>query len=296
MARLAQWINQQLTDGSQPPVDFSQPAGEPALLAPDSVSWRVFKNPVSLFVGGITAVLLELAEPRVRTGVWEHSSFRDTPLARMRRTGLAAMVTVYGARSVAERRIAGVTRMHSRVSGVTPEGQPYRALEPELMDWVQATASFGFLQAYHHLVHPLAPAQRDAFYAESRASARLYGATGSPLSEAGQRALFGRMEPLLRAHPIIDEFLAIMHATPTLPAPIRPLQPVCIRAAIALLPPNIAALLGLPEDGGLGVWEARGLRAAARMAEHLALPGLPAVQACQRLGLPPNYLYRRARP
>jgi uncharacterized protein (DUF2236 family) len=52
------------------------PAGEPALAAPDSVSWRVFKNPVSLFVGGVTAVILELAEPRVRTGVWEHSSFR----------------------------------------------------------------------------------------------------------------------------------------------------------------------------------------------------------------------------
>jgi uncharacterized protein (DUF2236 family) len=59
-----------------PRVDFRQPAGEPALAAPDSVSWRVFKNPVSLFVGGVTAVILELAEPRVRTGVWEHSSFR----------------------------------------------------------------------------------------------------------------------------------------------------------------------------------------------------------------------------
>ncbi len=52
-----------------PRVDFRQPAGEPALAAPDSVSWRVFKNPVSLFVGGVTAVILELAEPRVRSGV-----------------------------------------------------------------------------------------------------------------------------------------------------------------------------------------------------------------------------------
>ena len=49
-----------------PRVDFEQPAGEPALVGPDSVSWQVFRNPVALFVGGIAAVLLELAEPRVR--------------------------------------------------------------------------------------------------------------------------------------------------------------------------------------------------------------------------------------
>ena len=52
-------------------IDFSRPIGEAALVPPDSLSWRVFKNPLSLFIGGVTAVILELAEPRVRTGVWE---------------------------------------------------------------------------------------------------------------------------------------------------------------------------------------------------------------------------------
>ena len=80
-----------------PAIDFTQPKDEPALLAPDSVSWRIFKNPVALFVGGVAAVILELAEPAVRTGVWEHSSFRIDPVRRLQRTGLAAMVTVYGA-------------------------------------------------------------------------------------------------------------------------------------------------------------------------------------------------------
>ena len=60
----------------RPSLDFSQPAGEAALVSPNSVSWRVFKNPLSLFIGGVTAVIMELAEPRVRTGVWEHTSFR----------------------------------------------------------------------------------------------------------------------------------------------------------------------------------------------------------------------------
>ena len=82
-------------DVGNPDIDFRAPRGEAALAAADSVSWRVFKNPVALFVGGIAAVLLELAEPRVRTGVWEHSSFRGDPVRRMKRTGLAAMVTVW---------------------------------------------------------------------------------------------------------------------------------------------------------------------------------------------------------
>ena len=45
-------------------LSFSQPAGEAALVSPNSVSWRVFKNPLSLFIGGVTAVTMELAEPR----------------------------------------------------------------------------------------------------------------------------------------------------------------------------------------------------------------------------------------
>jgi uncharacterized protein (DUF2236 family) len=66
------------SDGSQ--IDFSRPIGKAALVSPDSVSWRVFKNPVSVFIGGVTAVIMELAEPRVRTGVWEHTIFRLNPI------------------------------------------------------------------------------------------------------------------------------------------------------------------------------------------------------------------------
>ena len=89
-------------------IDFSRPTGEPALVSPDSVSWRVFKNPLSLFIGGVAAVIMELAEPRVRTGLWEHTTFRRNPIQRLRKTGLAAMVTIYGARSTAEPMIARV--------------------------------------------------------------------------------------------------------------------------------------------------------------------------------------------
>ena len=87
-------------------INFLQPPGEAALVSPDSVSWRVFKKS-SLFVGGVSAVILQLAEPRVRVRACGNTpSFRMNPVVRMRRTGLAAMVTVYGARSTAEPMIA----------------------------------------------------------------------------------------------------------------------------------------------------------------------------------------------
>ena len=58
-----------LEPGDSSRIDFLRPIGEAALLSPASVSWRIFKNPLSLFIGGITAVIMELAEPRVRSGV-----------------------------------------------------------------------------------------------------------------------------------------------------------------------------------------------------------------------------------
>ena len=120
-----------LEPGDRSHIDFSRPVGEAALLSPESVSWRVFKNPLSLFIGGVTAVIMELAEPRVRAGVWEHTTFRLDPIRRLRRTGLAAMVTVYGARSAAEPMIARIRRMHEMVAGTTVSGEAYRANDSE---------------------------------------------------------------------------------------------------------------------------------------------------------------------
>jgi uncharacterized protein (DUF2236 family) len=75
----------------RPSLDSSQPVGGAALISPNSVSWRVFKNRFSRFIGSITVVIMELAEPRVRTGVWEHTNFRGDPIRRLRWTWFAAM-------------------------------------------------------------------------------------------------------------------------------------------------------------------------------------------------------------
>lgn len=291
-ARFAEAAKALLEIPGGPRVDFRQPPGEPALAAPDSVSWRVFKNPVGLFVGGITAVILELAEPRVRTGVWEHSTFRADPVGRLKRTGLAAMVTVYGARSVAEAMIAGVGRQHARVAGTTPGGEAYRADDVALLGWVQATASFGFLSAYHALVEPLPAADRDRFFAEAAPAARLYGALGAPTSEAAWEAQLASMLPRLEPSPIVLEFLDLMRGA-RIAGPLSRLQHPLIRAAVGLVPNEVRSVLGLGPEWSPRPLELPLIRAAARLADRIPIPGAPPYEACERLGLPGAWVYRR---
>ncbi len=289
--RLDAFLREQLEAGAgSHAVDFTRPAGEAALAGPDSVSWRIFRNPLALFIGGITAVILELAEPRVRSGVWEHTSFRSDPLTRMRRTGYAAMVTVYAARSVAEEMIAGVNRMHARIEGTTPDGTPYRADDPGLLRWVHATALFGFMEAYHRFARPLSAEERDRFIAEGVPAARLYGAVDPPATAAQLDEVIEDMRPRLEPSAVLDEFLAIMRGLPLLPRPARSLNSVLVEAAIGLLPDGLGEDLGLasrgaPASGGV-------LRGLGRAIDQLPMESSPAARACIRLGLPPDALLR----
>jgi uncharacterized protein (DUF2236 family) len=232
---------------------------------------------------------MELAEPRVRTGVWEHTTFRVDPIRRLQRTGLAAMMTIYGARRTAEAMIARVRRMHDRVTGSTPTGKTYRANDPELLNWVQGTAAFGFLQAYHAYVRPLSDLERDRFCAECTLAASLYGASAAT-SEAALKMRFEAMANQLERSDILFEFLAITRSAPILPLPLRPVQPLLIRAAIDLTPHWLPRIVGLT-DHGLNAWEAGVVRQIGAFADRLVLENNPAVQACRRMRLSANYLY-----
>lgn len=262
--------------------DFSQPAGAPALAPHDGVSWRVFANPVSLFIGGVAAVLLELAEPSVRSGVWDHSSFERDPGMRLRRTGFAAMMTVYGPRAATEKLIARVVRMHGHVAGSTPGGLAYQANDPRLLDWVQATAVFGFTEAYHQYVRPLSAAEKDAAFAEAQPAARLYGATGTPRAWAAWEAMLAATAPGLEGSDILADFMRIMAEAPIVPGPMRWLQRLLVRAAVEMTPEPVRSLPQL-RGRGLRFGEAALVRSLARLAALLPLGDTPQVQAARRL-------------
>ncbi len=263
-------------------LNFADPPGAEALAAANSVSWRVFASPVSLFIGGVTAVVLELAQPQVRAGVWNHSSFRADPLTRLRRTGAAAMITVYAPRDVAATMIERVVALHGRVSGHLPDGRAYAASDPRLLDWVQATATYGFAQAFHSYVAPLDAAGRSAIFAEGQPPAQLFGATGMPRCWAEWEALLAGMLPELEPSEALAEFLAIMRRSAILPLPLRPLQALLVKAALAIVPPQVSTKLRLG-DTTLWMHEQLAVTALARMANRLPLPSSPPAQSRRRM-------------
>jgi hypothetical protein len=65
-----------------------------------------------------------------------------------------------------------------------------------------------------------------------------------------------------------------------------------IRAAVAITPGWVRERLGLGETFGLRGWEMPIVRRIGALADRVVLRSSPAVQSCNRLGLPADYLYR----
>lgn len=272
-------------------VDFAAPAGEAALLSPDSVQWRIYKNPIALAIGGVAAVLLEFADPRIRSGVWNHSVYPTDPIGRSKRTGLAALIACYGPASAARAVIGRINQMHAKVKGVTPDGEAYRALDPELLDWVAATAAFGFLTAYDQYVSPVSAADKDRFFRDGAAIDRVFGARHTPASLAEFHAMAQRLEHRFEPHPIIREFLDIIQSGKAAAGVPRFVHRALAQAAVGLLPVSVRQKLELGPEYDLGWFGRLSLKTLGWLADRKAIPGSPPCRASERLGLPANFLY-----
>ncbi|HVH62339.1 MAG TPA: oxygenase MpaB family protein [Candidatus Dormibacteraeota bacterium] len=140
------------------------------LLYPeDSITRRINRENVLLLSGG-RALLMQLAHPMVAQGVDEHSDFREHPMRRLRRTVRLIMAIIYGDRETTMNAIRAVNRVHAGV-----RGRSYRALDPDLLLWVQATLVDSALMAYETFVARLDPDEREAFYQESKIGGELFG-------------------------------------------------------------------------------------------------------------------------
>ena len=272
-------------------IDYSTPKGEAGFASPDSISWQIYKNPIALGVGGIAAVLLEFADARIRSGVWDHSTFKVDPIGRSERTGVAAMVGVYGPQSAARRIIQGVTNMHQKVNGETPSGESYRALDTELLDWVSATAGYGFMMAYHRFVRPLSEAEQTSFLTGGDAVARLYGAKNPIHSLDDFDAMLKKLEPRFEPHPINTEFLDIVKNREGTGAP-KAVRSAIANAAVSILPTSVRETLDLGPEYNLTLKGRLFMKMMGKMAEKKVDLNSPAAQAAERLGLPKDFAWK----
>ena len=141
----------------------------PGLFPDDSIIRRVNRENV-LLLGGGRALLMQLAHPKVATGVDEHSDFRVRPMYRLRRTIRMVMAIVFGDRDTALAAARSVNRVHGRV-----QGHDYRALDPDLLLWVHATLVDTALVTYETFVRRLGADHREAFYQEMKVLGELLG-------------------------------------------------------------------------------------------------------------------------
>lgn len=273
-------------------VDYTVPAGEASYSPPGGMTWRVFKNPIALGVGGICAVLLEFADARIRSGVWDHSVFKVDPIGRSKRTGTAAMLGVYGPQSAARRVIQGVTNMHAKVEGETPSGEHYKALDVELLDWVSATAGYGFMTAYDRFVSPLSEAEKNQFFAEGEDVAALYGVQHKIMSEQDFHDMMMKLAPRFEPHEINTEFLDIMRSGRAMKGMPTSLQRYVANAAVSILPPMVREKLELGPEYNLSRTGELTLKVLGKVAERVPVKNSPPAQACVRLGLPANFPWK----
>jgi uncharacterized protein (DUF2236 family) len=154
----------------------ADPADDPGLFGPASVTWRIHGDP-SMLVAGYRALLLQAVHPLVMAGFDDNSVFRSDPWGRLRRTGEWISTVTYGTTEAAERAGARLRRMHGRLApGIEPEsGHPYRVDDPELLLWVHVTEVESFLSTYRRCGGRLRAGDGDRYVDEMRTSARLVG-------------------------------------------------------------------------------------------------------------------------
>jgi len=230
-------------------------ASRDGYFAPDSVIRRIGNSPVTPFLGGGAAVLLQVAHPLVAVGVTQHSDYRRDLWRRLLRTLRALYLIAFGTKPEAEEAGAAVQRVHASIRGRThrrlgpfPAGTPYSASDPELMLWVHATLVEASLAIYTRFVHPLSRAERERYYREMSLVARLFGTPANviPPTLADFREYFDAQidGPTITVTEPARQVAAVILEAP-LPAPMRLFVPSHRLSTAGLLPPRLREEYGL---------------------------------------------------
>lgn len=247
--RLQRSLRLLVSGNPEPP---SPPALRPddGLFGPHSVTWRVHAD-ASMFIAGLRSLLIQTLHPRVMAGVADHSDYRHDPLGRFQRTAGFIATTTYGSRNEAERAVAVIRRVHDRVTGTTPEGEPYAANDPHLLAWVHATEVDSFLRAYQRYGgERLSDADADRYVAEMAELAELIGGEQPPRSVTELADQLHDFRPELKVGKQARDAVRWL-LVPPLPLVARPAYGVVASAAVSLLPRWSRRMLWLPVAPGV---------------------------------------------
>lgn len=225
--------------------------GDPGLLGPDSVSWRVLGD-AAVFAGGIRALVVQSAHPEVAAGVDDHSTYRDDPLGRLSRTSVYVTETTYGAMPEVDAAVAVVRQAHRPITGTSERDRPYSAARPEMAAWVHNVLTDSFLSAYQSFgPEPLTTIDADRFVAEQAKVGQLLGA--SPLPETADALRSWIVDHSDRAVSQAQHNAVDFLQDPPLALPIRMGYRLLYHAAATTIPAEVKTQLGVHENR----WAAR---------------------------------------
>ncbi|WP_417354508.1 oxygenase MpaB family protein [Gallaecimonas pentaromativorans] len=246
-------------------VDYHHPKHDPGLYGPESMVWQVHGDFTSMLCGGIAALLLQMMEPRTLAGVWDHSNFRQDMLGRLRRTARFIAATSFASEDQALALIEQVKRIHGKVSGICPYGQPYSANDPPLLTWVHVTEVSSFLAAYLRYKGPLSLDQQDRYYQEAARTAELLGARSVPKSSRQVAEYLEAMRPLLkvdeRTRTVRDLLRGGLDGAPHL----SPVLALFMAGGCDLLPGWAAEALAVDMSESKRRWVRRGIHGSAKV-------------------------------
>jgi uncharacterized protein (DUF2236 family) len=246
-----------------------------ALFPPDSVAWRVHGDVVTMLIGGVASLLLQMLHPRVLAGVWDHSNFRADMHGRLRSTAKFIATSTFGDAELGRAAIARVNAIHAKIGGVLPDGTPYSALDPELLAWVHVTETWSFLSSWIRYGQPDMPVgDQDAYFVEMVRVAEALGTDPIPRTRAEAEALIEAMRPQLladhRTHEVSRLVLTQRVGGPAVAIPSK----VVMAAAVDLLPDWARRMHGL-EAAGLALPVFRGGAMAMARTLRWAFDGSP---------------------
>lgn len=218
-----------------------------ALFAPDSVAWRVNGDVVTMMIGGVSGLLLQMLHPAVLAGVWDHSNFRADMHGRLRRTAKFIAVTTYDSADNGVAAIDRVRRIHAQVRGVLPSGVPYDATDPALLAWVHVTEATSFLNAWVRYAEPgMSRADQDRYFAEMAVVAERLGADPVPRDRASAETLIQSMRLALLTDDRTREVARLVLSQSVGSRRTDAASRVIMQAGVDLLPAWARHMQGLP--------------------------------------------------
>lgn len=159
------------------------------LFGPQSMTWHISRES-AVFLGAGRAALLQLAHPWVSAALDQHSTLLSDPIARFHSTFRIVFTMIFGSAPQALAAARSLHQLHAQITGPLPSnvgryeaGSQYEANTITALRWVFATLLDSAVRAYESVLPPLSAEEREAYYAESKTLATLFGIPASALPE-----------------------------------------------------------------------------------------------------------------